>query len=794
MSDKIERQTIENSLQLFLPKSIIESSFEAIKSRRAERDIYDLDIQVCFYFDCATQKDIKLSDEISQRKLELPRGYLICVDTHKRGENLAIPQEILNFLQKDYADQLKGELSLPHSLWGYAFCVAPLPPVIPSSKKKPRGFRAALNGDSMIYRLGFDSGKAMLRTRIPKTPDYYADRATADNWWMAFRDGGIARTSILLGNPDQLNTAFLPTREHLLLTFDAGRPYVVDPDTLELLEPTGATQEWLSMFPGVPFPFIFYGMQSPAHPVCDVSTTGDVQDEFFTTNYSTGYNGWLECIVNLFFHILFWINKVFKLGDVLRGKAKVSCKGYQVSYTHLLRYRFKKGVNNPKLERWRLVNRDSGKPVVVQQTLHQMGISEDYIILADISFKMEFSQIFSPFYLGWLHDDFWMLPILKPIRYWVGSYVNARFLRLVKPKSSTQFYIIDRKDLNRIPGGCLENEELPALPVTLSKIELEVSHFAVDYQNPGDRLLLHVGHNNNWDATEWITEFERSVQGRKKLRDDLLGINVGTMDLGSLRKYAVNARTGEVEEVGQGIADPDKNTWSLSVYTHRELCRDRSTETEKTAKNIFWMSWGFSWELIPSRIYETYKNDKDPNVCAENLPLDDKPMSLIRLDTEKMEIADFFEFPLGYAARSPQFIPMPSSEVCPEDRDLSIHGYIVCIVLGDTIEGNPKDEFWIFHAYDFKGQPIYRLSFDDLQLGLTLHSTWLPDLQSGKYTEDERKKIRQTSVEQDYKELVDRSWLPKKKELFNKVVYDGYIRQIPEQDLGTFFKEQGWEP
>jgi carotenoid cleavage dioxygenase-like enzyme len=785
----------------FLPKSIVETTAEAIASRRKERDVDDLDVRACFYCDRETYASLSASIGIFKEIVELPSGYLLCVDLHEQGKDTAISPEVLEVLNKlNIASLPESQLPLPRGLYGYAFHVAPIPPVIPYGKRSSRGFRMALNGDGMVFRLGFGSGKAYLKSRIPKPPEYYADQATnafyADeatknnHYWMAFRDGGLARTSLLLGNPDQLNTAFLVTREHLLLTFDAGRPYVVDPDTLEVIQPTGATQEWLSMFPGVPIPFIFDGMQSPAHPVCDVHKTSSAQDEFFTTNYSTGYNGGFAWIVNLFFHLLFWLNKIL---NVLLGRQKASCKGYQVSYTHLLRYRFRQGVSSAKLERWRLVRRDNKKPVAVQQTMHQMGITENYIILADIAFKMEFSQIFSPFILGWIHDDFWMSPILKPLRYQVGSFLNAIFLRLIKPKPFTQFYIVDRKDLDTTPGGSLEKDDVPDLLVTPVTLPKEVSHYAVDYQNPDGQILMQVAHNNNWDATEWITEFETS-NPNKPLRIDLKGVNAGTMDLGSLAKYTINAQTGAVKKVGDSVVDQDKNTWSPSVYTHRELRRDRATEPSTTVNNIFWMSWGFSWEIIPGRVYEAYKNSKNRTLPVEALPTADKPMSLVRLDTTQMVIADYFEFPFGYFARSPQFIP--SSEPCPAGKDASIHGYIVCLVLGDTSDGKPKDEYWVFHADDFKGKPVYRLSHAELELGLTIHSTWIPDLQRGKYPEAERQKIREESVKRDYEELLDRAWLSKKKkkELFDMVVYEGYIRQVAERDLKEFYQQRGWQP
>ena len=99
-----------------------------------------------------------------------------------------------------------------------------------------------LNGDGMLYRLGFEGGEAILKTRMMKTPCYYADLAAQlvpkfDKPGYRFLDGGMVRHSLLLGTRNQMNTAFLATKEHLLATFDAARLHIIDPDSLELLEP-----------------------------------------------------------------------------------------------------------------------------------------------------------------------------------------------------------------------------------------------------------------------------------------------------------------------------------------------------------------------------------------------------------------------------------------------------------------------------------------------------------------------------------------------------------------------------
>ncbi|MEH2231110.1 MAG: hypothetical protein V7K71_16065 [Nostoc sp.] len=64
---------------------------------------------------------------------------------------------------------------LPLGLHGYAFIVGAL---FQSEKKPQEDGTQLYTGDGMVYRLGFEDGKATLKTRIAKTPCYYADPAT----------------------------------------------------------------------------------------------------------------------------------------------------------------------------------------------------------------------------------------------------------------------------------------------------------------------------------------------------------------------------------------------------------------------------------------------------------------------------------------------------------------------------------------------------------------------------------------------------------------------------------------
>ena len=101
---------------------------------------------------------------------------------------------------------------------------------------------------------------------------------------------GILRFSEKLGARNQLNTAFLPMKfseeegYRLLATWDIGRPYEIDPETLEVITPVGSNSEWRAMNPlmaDLPFqpPFPFPLVQGSAHPCFDFHTK-----EMFTVN------------------------------------------------------------------------------------------------------------------------------------------------------------------------------------------------------------------------------------------------------------------------------------------------------------------------------------------------------------------------------------------------------------------------------------------------------------------------------------------------------------------------------
>jgi len=708
-------------------------------------------------------------------------------------------------------------VDLPPGLRGYIFVVGAL---FQADDRPQEDSTPLYTGDGMIYRLGFEHSKAILKTRITKTPCYYADIAmtgASDNavWkpettfskqhWLwsylaAFRNGGPSRMSLLLGGRNQLNTAFLRVGDRLIVTIDAGRPYEVDPDSLELIAPIGTTAQWLGILPIVSrlvsqftgsYPFDVY--INSAHPVADLikpEKTADTEPGFFTTNYSTGYNGLYRRPVSWVFDRL---NRFLKSG--------ANAKEQFGRFTDLIYYQFptveaeldnkvdkhsERGrFKEPILKHWRLVLADGpqkGQPVVIEQSLHQVAITERFIVLADIAFKMEFSQIFSPFFIGFLKLNFFQ-------KHWsLSGWVRAKVLQNIVPLPKGILYVVKREDLEKYPSFVCtaKQEEKPPLPIPAKQIILpyEISHFAADYSDENGKITLHVGHPNGWDVTQWITRYDSSVPGRSGLRSDLEGMQVGTTDLGALAKYVIDGDSGEIQTMN--VIRDAESTWSPSIYTHSELCRDDSNNQETQVKNIYWITWGFTWELVPQQLYEVYQARGYRAIPIEDLPDGDKPLTLLRLDTETMEIADSFQFPSGYFASSPQFIP--SSEPL-EVNDLSTHGFIVCTVLSDDPNNEKEscDEFWVFHADDFH-KPIYRLSnpaaHKSLNLALTLHTAWMKEVRSENQQKrygdvNNRRNLRRDSVDKDYAPRLENA-KSVVRELFSDIVYEYFVEQLSE--------------
>ena len=660
--------------------------------------------------------------------------------------------------------------TLPDDLQGHVFIVAPVGSVDSGGIPYPDG-TPIFNGDGMIYRLDFDQmGEVSVTTRLTKPPCYRADWATRPGTRYekyGFANHGFARFSLFLGSRDQLNTAFLPMKfsqdpnERLLVTCDAGRPYEIDTETLEVVTPVGWNKEWR---PEVALKFPFPPVLSNAHPVFDPYT-----EEMFTVNYGRSLANLLETIPFIYEidelpkeidEFLAAIAQFFQQ-DFVRDLSSIFSQFSQEMF-HFSVHWIGKMINieiqdfvylirwdgQGALERWRVVLPD-GSPLKIQQTMHQIGLTQDYIVLLDTALQFGVEQV--------LNHPF-------PRSKGVEKLLRVLLTRPQSPDST--FYIVRRADLKagQRPAGSPQDVTVVARKVLLP---LESIHFLVDYDNPDHQITFHVEHICAWDGSGWLHNYDSSAADpREPIPSRLYGMINEERDISRIGRYTVNGESGEVLK-SQVMYNSDL-FWGVAFYTYR----DRLVGGMAPGKldNIYWTSLGLWKDLMTQFYYELYKDYKYRAVSPEELlsiANEGRPAYLFRVQesNEVMQIADCYRFPDGYMVNSTQFVPRRDGD------SSSTNGYIVCTVFSQT-----SNEIWIFDANDLKRggedsvwgtqKPLCRLEHPSLNFGFTIHTAWLPKIAR-------RTAGYHVPVRQDYEALVKQN-SPEIQELFEQEIYPYY--------------------
>ena len=198
--------------------------------------------------------------------------------------------------------------------------------------------------------------------------------------------------------------------------------------------------------------------------------------------------------------------------------------------------------------------------------------------------------------------------------------------------------------------------------------------------------------------------------------------------------YIINGETGTVEQEGYLPTEQAKqNAWYMALYAYRE-----DFPTRKFT-DLYWLSFGAWKELQTEFIYDLYKDasNQSPKELEELMEIirQGVPSILyrVRVDREAasmLAVADSYNAPCKYFLSSPQFVPRKDSEGATD-------GYIVCTAIySDNFLSNANgssnwsdnSELWIFDAGNLRQGPLYRLSHPQINFSITVHTTWLPDL------------------------------------------------------------------
>lgn len=613
--------------------------------------------------------------------------------------------------------------ALPAELAGHYFFVGALKNPV-DVRKQQSGQHYPLNGDGMLYRCDFDGGKAWLSSEVMRSADQRADEATQPGGALyekgleRFRNVGMVRMSAELGGRNFLNTAVVPMRfpgdasTRLLVTYDGGRPHEVDPVSLKVVTPVGFESEWRPEAVGqLPFPAVL----TAAHPVCDFKT-----GELFTVNYGRGLlniiknlpavkallelptdiQDWLSwLLVELGFIDGFglptagWVRQAVKkiVQQYWEESTRLASKQelVPVNFTHLVRW-----MGNGPLQQWTLVDQLEA-PIVIHQSMHQLAVTRDYIILADTAFKFDLDQV--------LASPAVYLPRLESLLHRL----------LASPMDSHgRLFLIRRADLS-------SKEKLTARVV---RIPMEVLHFVADYENPLDRIVLHIQHNAAMDIAEWLRPSDVNVYDGARATVRIKGyFATGAQDISRLGRYELDGKTGVVTSAQTLAADPA--FWNLALCTGIQT--PAWDDLPKQYKALWWMSSGVIPELSSyfiKSLYEDYPHRQVSMARLRSLDQEEIPATLVRVDTEHLRVTHELKFAPEELPLSLQLIPRMSGGVIDPDPE---QGFLAVVVARTA-----STELRIYQASTLT--PLCRLVSSDpnqpLATGLTIHSAWLPEL------------------------------------------------------------------
>lgn len=654
-------------------------------------------------------------------------------------------------------DVLEGKI--PETLHGYMFINSATGSInsngLPYQKGSDEFNTPIFNGDGYVIKLDFqEKGKIKLKSRLMKTPSYYADKALAEDGparsnkkfkgW-EFKNNGMARMSKVLGQRNQANVSVVPVKfresesMRLLATYEAGRPWEINPETLDVIAPAGKSEDYLSLVPSWFLRYPFPAVLSSAHPVFDIETK-----EMFTVSFIQGMDVMLS-LKKLRFKAMEnpeetekklnqAIDNALKLkGDARRNHFKswlltehskdkdhnhfsdsikigllegIKDKFIQDDEVRLIRW-----DGTPDLRKWRV--RCNGKDISITQNMHQIGITEDYIILSNSSLKINLSLMFNYLWPQYPHLE-------EKLRKLLSSPMIPQ----------SELYFIKRTDLKT------GDDVVSAVKAT---IPLETVHFTPNYSNPNGQITVMTAHNTANCPAEWIRYFDkRLVDGEPVDPDHLSYLSAGQMDIGRMGRMVFDANTGELLEDKSNVLfkkgnidEPEKigpHTWGVGLYTFRGY--EELIPRVREIKNIYWQIFGLDRNFLTEFVYELYK--EYPNRVAsveevERLTAQGVPIGLARVDhgEEEMDIKDFYLFQEDHHMRSVQFLP---NKVRNEQLDEDMDGHILCTVkVPMETPGHYSSQVWLWEAADLAKGPVCKLGHEQFIYAYTFHSVWTPE-------------------------------------------------------------------
>jgi hypothetical protein len=398
-------------------------------------------------------------------------------------------------------------------------------------------------------------------------------------------------------------------------------------------------------------------------------------------------------------------------------------------FTDLLRW---DGSSAPR--RYRLYVAGDDEPVEIRQSIHQVAVSEHYVVILDTAFKIGIDQGFN-----------------DPVPATDVADRTLRALTTNPQPDSTVFYVVSRSDLDD-PALPVDRDGTPIVRARRVEVPLEADHFLVDYDDAADRITLHVAHAPATDLSEWVREYDVKATDNAPIDPAIHGMMaVGAMDVNRFGQYVVDGRTGAVLEAR--VMSDDDLTWAIALYAGRDVLTPAAHPAR--LEQLYWVTEGVFEELLTQFVYDLY--DEYPHrLVPEERVLDlarggGRPAAIVRIDSAQLIIADHLQLPAGTMVGSMQFVPKAAG-TGPTD------GYLVC-----TVYTAAQNEVWILDADDLSAGPLCKLAHPQMTVGFSLHTAWLPSIAP-------RVASYRVTADEDFPPPLRSRWTRKARELIENVV------------------------
>lgn len=616
--------------------------------------------------------------------------------------------------------------ALPKDLRGHLFVIGPAGSVASGGlKTPPREPTSLLSGDAYVVRVDLRDGAATVRGRLLRTPDLVADElAHARGGLLRFAHAGLSRVSPVLGVRNTTNTALIPfrprgeRRTRLMVTWDAGRPAEIDPESLEWVTHVGEQDEWRAgALPRAPFPLVF----GTAHPAWDPQTR-----EAFLLNFGRsvadllsatplvpqpggrGLTAGARIVTRLLRarrpgvaqHVNALRAALHRAGERLvarlPGGGRLLDGLMPERFTDLLRW-----DGRGTLRGWTLVDQD-GRRVGIGESAHQVGVSGNWVVFMDTAFLVGPESILSQ--LSALPDA-----LERGLRALIRRPLDGH----------AELYFVDRRELDATPAheaGTLRR----AVRARRVALPWGALHFSLDRAEDADgNVRIVVAHSHGVDLSAWVLQGETNGLDGEPVDDVMIGAHPSPVDQNRVVEWTIDPRTGAV--VRRRICPPSDTTWGVALGASRHTGVEDCTPDE--TGDLYFYSSGLHPHTVTSWAWRQYVDDAEDRIVSEEdvrarAAAGGVPGSVWRLDRESMTVGDSWTAPPGGVLCSPQFVARRRGrKTVRDDRDGWL---IVSLFVGE------EHTWLVFDAARLAAGPVCTLRCPTLDVGFTMHTAWMP--------------------------------------------------------------------